>query len=150
MYFNIVFLPLQAILINFINQLKLGMKKQLFKCMRKHLRVLAFLWLLGGAYSFAQEPIDLSIGIDEIEPNVPGHGKSPILIPSIWQNEYQILFDLGHADYTLCLVQNDVVMYSIYVSPTTTMVNLPLYLFGMFEIRLYGSSNYYYYGYIEL
>ena len=94
--------------------------------------------------------IDLTVGIDDPTPFIPGQGKNPIEVPSIMQDGYEIIFQSQHPFYTLCIVEDDVVVYSVPVPSTTTTVNLPTWLEGEYEIRLYGDTDYYFYGYIEL
>lgn len=100
--------------------------------------------------AFASTDIDLTVGYVDPIPSIPGHGKSPITMPEVELDGSQLLFSSPHADYTLELLVGDVVVYSTFVPSATTTVNLPAYLEGQYEIRLYDGTPYYYYGYISL
>ena len=114
---------------------------------KRFLMLLSFL-LLGGVFVFGQ--IDLNVAIDDSTPILPGQGKSPISVPEVWLDNHQLTFEASHDDYTLELLDADgMVIYSTYVPSATTIVNLPAWLEGEYEIRLYGNT-YYFYGYIEL
>ena len=120
--------------------------------MKNKLFGLFVMLMLGGANSFAEMvPVDLSVGYDE--PYVPGqsgHGKSPILPPSIWQDGYQIGFLSEHAEYTIELVQEGTVVYSTLVSESTSSIMLPSWLEGEYELHLIpADSSYYFFGYIS-
>ena len=121
--------------------------------MKQSVLVVLFL-LVGGGNSFASDPadpVDLTLGYDESLPGGPGHGKSSNTVPLIWLDDHQLTFEASHDDYTLELLDADgMVIYSTYVPSATTIVNLPAWLEGEYEIRLYGNTNYYFYGYIEL
>ena len=105
--------------------------------------------LLGGVFAFST-PIDFGIGNDEPEPTIPSHGKGPVIIPSVDLDGYELSFLSSHDDYTLELRQGGVVVYSTFVSSSTSTVILPTTLQGEYEIRLYGDESYYLIGYIAL
>ncbi len=107
--------------------------------------------LLGGAFSFSMVPIELSVNYDSQAPFIPGPKKHPISIPDVSLEDHELTFEASHDDYTLELLDADgMVIYSTYVPSATTIVNLPAWLEGEYEIRLYGDTDYYFYGYIEL
>lgn len=103
------------------------------------------------------QPIEFSVGV--LGPGVldpyPGgnpYPKSEPVCPEVTQNGNILSFSYGHADYTLCLTNEDgLIVYSVLVPSTTVSVILPLYLEGEFELWLHPDDcNYYFYGYIEL
>lgn len=104
-----------------------------------------------GTNMYAADPVPLNEGIVDPTSTTPGHGKSPVLVPSVMQEGNILLFEAGHAEYTLDIVQNGVTVYSVLVPSTTTQVVLPVWLEGSCELQLYmDGSNIYYYGYIIL
>lgn len=119
--------------------------------MKKILSVLVLWLLLGGLASAIPVQVNLTMGINEPFPCGPGHGKGPVIIPSVVQDDHEITFYAIHPDYTLCLLNEDgEVVYSVAVSMYTTSVVLPSWLSGDYEIQLRPDDYYYLYGYIEL
>ena len=113
--------------------------------------VIMGLWIMGSLCTYAFDPIPLDVGNDDPSTTIPPLGKSPMQIPVICQDGNEIIFESSHADYTLSLVTNDMVIYSVYVPSSITSVILPSWLSGEYEIRLVpDDNNYYFYGYIEL
>lgn len=109
------------------------------------------LWLLlGGAIMAIGQQILLTVGYDEPHSGFPDIGRGPEYVPSVIQNDYEITFLAIHPAYTLNIVANGVVVYSVALSPYTTSVVLPSWLSGDYEILLRPDDNYYLYGYIEL
>ena len=130
------------------------MKKH-FSSLKVKLSLLAGLFLMiGGSDSFASEipePIPLSVMIEDPIPIIPGLGKGPESAPTITQDGYEFSFQSSHPAYTLYIVEDDVVVYSVLVSLSTTSVILPSWLSGEYELQLHPDDcNYYFYGYIEL
>ena len=117
----------------------------------KKLLSIAMLWLLlGGAIMAIGQQIPLAIGYKELIPGLPNHGKGPEYVPSVVQDDYEITFLAIHPAYTLNIVANGVVVYSVALSPYTTSIVLPSWLSGQYEIQLRPDDYYYLYGYIEL
>ena len=95
--------------------------------------------------------IDLSVGPGNPMPAVPGHGKAPVEVPSLWQDGHELTFQSMHPDYAIDIVQNGIVAYSVDVDESTTAIVLPSWLSGDCEILLYPEDNdYYFYGVISL
>ena len=111
--------------------------------------MIAFI-LLGGVNLFGQTPVNLIVGIDDPTTLNPGHPKAPPYIPLVEQDGSVLYFELAHADYTLELIQDDEVIYSVVVPASTTTVVLPSWIEGECEIRLLTGGIYYFYGYITL
>ena len=118
--------------------------------MKKKLLSLMFLLSFSAGNLFAQQPINLIVGIDDLEPSVPGHPKMPPRIPVVEQDENQLIFEASHAEITLELIQDDEVVYSVVVPSTTTLVTIPTWVTGDCEIRLITGGTFYFYGYITL
>lgn len=114
-----------------------------------------FLFIIGGTLSAnAQgvgEQIEFRIGWGDDTPSDPGNPKTPILMPTVWQDGYLLDFQDTHADYVLHIVDaSSTVVYSTVVPSYLTLVWLPATLVGTFELRLYDGSQYYFYSEIEL
>lgn len=119
--------------------------------MKKILSALAFMFVLWTPTYAVPTDIDLTVGINEPLPGIPGHGKSPVLIPTVMQDGYEITFTSSHPVYTLYIVEDDVVVYSVVVSSTTMSVLLPSWLSGDYVLYLQPEgSSYYFYGDITL
>lgn len=112
--------------------------------------ILTFMLMLVGANSFANPKIDFKIlPIDDDLPSVPGQNKAPIRKPSVWQEDYQIEFQGSHAEYVLNIVDGDEVVYTTVVSSCETVIYLPSWLSGEYEIQLV-QGRFMFVGNIEL
>lgn len=104
--------------------------------------------LLGGIISVNASVVNLSVRIEDDVPNVPGHPKSPILVPEVNIDEYTLTFDDSCLGCELRLVdENDNVVYTTVITSNTLV--LPTYLSGEYELQII-SGIYCFYGYIEL
>ena len=73
------------------------------------------------------------------------------MIPTIVQNGHEISFQTSHPAYTLYIIEEGTVVYSVAVTSSTTSVILPSWLSGEYEILLHPNDcNYYFYGDISL
>lgn len=114
------------------------------------------LLMLGGALSVNaqdvgdEEEIEFSVtGIDPT-PGGLGNGKTPILMPTLWQNGYLLDFHGTHADYVLRILDaTNTVVYFAVVPSYQTQVWLPTTLSGTYRIELI-SGNLLFYGFITL
>lgn len=95
--------------------------------------------------------IEFNIGGVDDTPIVPGNGKGPVLMPTVWQDGYLLDFYGTHDDYVLRIVDaTNTVVYSTVVPSYQTQVWLSATLVGIFELRLYDGNDYYFYSEIEL
>ena len=124
--------------------------------MRKKLllTLLLFSSLFLGIPTYAQEPeeeeIEFSVDWGDPTPGGLGNGKTPILIPTLWQNGYLLDFHGTHADYVLRILDaTDNVVYFAVVPSMQTQVWLPTTLSGTYRIELI-SGDLLFYGYITL
>ena len=109
-----------------------------------------FMMLFGGVSLLQAATIPLKVGIEDDAPTMPGYPKSPIEPWYIDQNGYVLTMSATPCDYILTLYdENDVLVYSTFLSAGTSQVVLPATLSGNFEIR-FETATYYYYGYISL
>lgn len=96
----------------------------------------------------AQRQVRLSI----IKTKPIGHPtpRSPMSPPVVYLDDYTLSFE-SHADFTLQVVSLDdeEVVFETYVPGSVTEVQLPSYLSGEYELRLY-SDTCLFAGYIEL
>lgn len=118
---------------------------------------LAIILLLTSVVSYASvqqvcgNDVPLEVGIDDPTNNEDPLPKSPILIPSVSQDGYELSFQSSHPVYTLYIIENEVAAYSVIVSSSTTSVVLPSWLSGEYELQLHPDGcNYYFYGFINL
>lgn len=98
----------------------------------------------------AQSPIPLKIG--RIDPTKPGdhNPKSPVVAPTVYIDGYELTFDTPCDGCTLQLVDEDNdVVYSIVIPAGTTILYLPSYLEGTFELQII-DGDWLFYGEIEL
>ena len=110
--------------------------------------------ILGGVLSANAQinggQIDFSFSEIDPTPIVPGNGKGPVLIPTVWQNGYLLDFNGTHDDYVLRIVDaTDAVVYSAVVPSYQTLVWLPTYLVGTYRIELL-TDLWLFYGVITL
>ena len=108
----------------------------------------ALLLLVGSTISAAT--IDFGVCIIDLKPGYPGSSKSPVNTPCVDIEGNVLTFDVGHDDYTLCIVDNDDnIVHSVYVPSMQTTVILPSSLSGDYELRLIpNDGNIYFYGYV--
>ena len=98
----------------------------------------------------AQNPIPLKVG--RIDPTKPGEQfpKSPVVAPTVFIDGYALTFDTPCDGCTLQLVDEDNdVVYSIVIPAGTTILYLPSYLEGTFELQII-DGDWLFYGEIEL
>jgi hypothetical protein len=118
--------------------------------LRRAMLLIVVSWLLGGLAFAIPVQINLTVGINDPFPGIPELHKGPEYVPSVVLDGYEITFLAIHPAYTLNIVANGVVVYSVALSPYTTSVVLPSWLSGQYEIQLRPDDYYYLYGYIEL
>jgi hypothetical protein len=117
--------------------------------------LVAYFLCIGGVLPInAQEPeeeeIEFNVDWGDPSPGNPGNGKTPILMPHLWQNGYLLDFHGTHADYVLRIVDaSDNVVYMVVVPSLQTQVWLPTTLSGTYRIELISGSLLFY-GYITL
>ena len=117
--------------------------------MRKAFILLSF-FFLGKVMLFAQQQVLFFLGFEDPTSTMPGGVKAPPRLPMVEQDGDDLTFETGHAAFTLQLIQDDEVIYSVAVPDTTTLVTLPSWIEGECEIRLLTGGIYYFYGYITL
>lgn len=78
------------------------------------------------------------------------HPRTPVRPPVVYIDDYTLSFE-SHVDFTLQLVSLDdeTVVFETYVPSSISEVQLPSYLTGEYELRLYTTS-FLFAGYIEL
>ena len=98
----------------------------------------------------AQVLVPLSVNYDEEQPGGNGFPKTPITAPTVYIDDYTLLFEANHPDYVLNIKDEDGdVVYSTVVYSTQTQVVLPSTLSGDYQIELV-VNKYYFCGYINL
>ena len=86
----------------------------------------------------AMDLIPLAISPYENEqPGTNGNPKMPMLAPTVYIDDYTLLFAVDHPDYVLYIKdEDDNVVYSTVVYSTQTQVVLPSTLSGDYQIEL--------------
>lgn len=114
------------------------------------------LLMLGGTLSVnaqevgEEEEIEFNVMGGDDTPGNPGNGKTPILMPTLWQNGYLLDFHGTHADYVLRILDaTDNVVYFAVVPSYQTQVWLPTTLSGTYRIELLREC-WIFYSYITL
>lgn len=104
--------------------------------MKKLLLFLFGAFLLSTSMS-AQVLVPLTVNYDEEQPGGNGFPKTPITAPTVYIDDYTLLFEASHPEYVLYIKdENDNVVYSTVVSSTQTQVVLPSTLSGDYQIEL--------------
>lgn len=115
--------------------------------------MVAYFLFLGVLPVHAQDGGDeeeIEFSIDDNASGLPGYGKTPVLMPTLWQNGYLLDFHGTHADYVLRILDaTDNVVYFAVVPSYQTQVWLPTTLSGTYRIELI-SGNLLFYSYITL
>ena len=99
----------------------------------------------------ALELVPLTVCIEEDEqPGTNGYPKTPITAPTVYIDDYTLLFEANHPEYVLNIKdENNVVVYTTVVYSTQTQVVLPSTLSGDYEVNLV-MGNWLFTGLIEL
>ena len=86
----------------------------------------------------AQVLVPLTVSIEENEqPGTNGQPKTPMHAPTVYIDDYTLLFAVDHPEYVLYLKDEDGnVVYSTVVYSTQTQVVLPSTLSGNYQIEL--------------
>ena len=87
---------------------------------------------------WAKTLVPLSVNIEDDDmPLGNGQPKSPTDPPTVYIEEYTLMFENYHPEYILNIKdENGIVVYSTVVHSTQTQVVLPSTLSGNYEIRL--------------
>ena len=81
-------------------------------------------------------PLTVSINDDE-QPGGNDYPRTPITAPTVYIDDYTLLFEASHPEYVLYIKdEDDNVVYSTVVSSTQTQVVLPSTLSGNYQIEL--------------
>ena len=81
-------------------------------------------------------PLTVSIEDDDM-PIGNGQPKTPITVPTVYIDDYTLLFEATHPEYVLRIKdENNIVVYTTVVYSTQTQVILPTSLSGDYQIEL--------------
>ena len=104
--------------------------------MKKNLLLVLFALFMSTSV-MAWELIPLSVNYDEEQPLGPGNPKTPITAPTVYIDDYTLLFETNHPEYVLNIKdEDDNVVYTTTVYSTQTQVVLPSTLLGNYKIEL--------------
>lgn len=118
----------------------------------KKILFLLSLMLMVNVIPSSADCIDLSLSYVDPHSTDPGPNRGPVLVPEVSIDGHTLLFGTNCDGCTLRIVnENGELVYSAFVSSTTTSIILPAWLEGDYELQLYPTGlNYYFYGWIEL
>ena len=119
---------------------------------KKIVALLMLFLVVGGANLYANiqgNPLELEVRDIDDKPIHSGDPKTPILIPTVWQDGYDLEIEAPHAEYVLNIVSGTTVVYSVVVPETVSLVVLPATLSGTYELQLI-QGNLCFYGDIDL
>lgn len=100
-------------------------------------------------YAGEGDPLDLEVRIIDGKPTHQGNPRTPVLVPTVWQDGYELEIETPHAEYVLNIVSGTTVVYTVVVSANVSLVVLPSWLSGTYELQLI-QGNLCFYGYIDL
>ena len=104
--------------------------------MKKLLLIVFSAFILSTSVS-AQTLVPLTVSFEDDQPLGNGHSKTSITAPTVYIDDYTLLFEANHPEYVLNIKdENNVVVYSTVVSTTQTQVVLPSTLSGDYQIEL--------------
>lgn len=95
------------------------------------------------------DPLDLEVRTIDDKPLHTGYPKAPTLFPTVWQDGYELEIETPHAEYVLNIVSGTTVVYTVIVPANVSLVVLPSWLSGTYELQLI-QGNLCFYGYIDL
>lgn len=96
------------------------------------------------------DPQPVTLRKERIKNSEPDNPKSPMLMPTVYINEYTVSFGSDLDGFTLQILDEDgYVVYSTVIAAGTSQVVLSSTLYGEYEIR-FVTDDFYYYGYITL
>ena len=101
--------------------------------MKKILLLLfCFVLIHEGAKASEKEQISLNIevGIIDDKPVSPGHSKTVVHMPRIYQDGYKFILSNSHPEYIINIVQDDEIVYSSVIPAGVTEFELPSYING--------------------
>ena len=119
---------------------------------KKIVALLMLFLAVGGANLYANtqsNPLELEVRDIDNKPIHSGNPRSPIEIPTVWQEGHVLEIEDPHAEYVLNIVSGTTVVYSVVVPETVSLVVLPATLSGTYELQLI-QGNLCFYGDIDL
>ena len=85
----------------------------------------------------AQALVPLTLNYEDDQPISTGNPKSPMLVPTVYIEDYTLSFEAIHSEYILTIKDEDgYVVYMTVVSSAQTQVVLPSTLSGDYKIEL--------------
>ncbi len=116
----------------------------------KKLLLLAFCAFMMSINAFAWLHVPLTVNGDDENTLGSGGARSLIEPPTVYIENYALLFEFDRPDYVLQLVdENNVVVFSSVIPSGTTLFQLPTTLEGEYQIQLI-QGNILYWGIIIL
>ena len=95
--------------------------------------------------------VSLQVHYDDPTSDEPPFPKTPVVIPCLYLDDHEIYFLTMHPEYSVSIIEDDTLVYSVAFPSTTSSIVLPSWLSGDYEIVLRPTGcNYYFYGYINI
>lgn len=116
--------------------------------MRKFLLFMCMIIMSNNLAHAEKKRINLSCQKVE-ETHLPGFGKAPMRVPTIYINDHELSFSSTHPEYIINILMNDEVVYSSVIIEGFTEFLLPEFLQGDCVVQ-FITGNYCFTGYIEL
>ena len=118
---------------------------------KKIVAVLMLFMVVGVTNLYAGDGNPLEFEVKKIDntPTLPPGGKNPIQFPTVWQDGYELEIEAPHAEYVLNIVSGTTVVYTVIVPANVSLVVLPSWLSGTYELQLI-QGDLCFYGDIDL
>lgn len=116
--------------------------------MKKIIIIIACLLFYKGSLLFAnntENQIDFEIQIIDDTPTYPGNSKSPMRTPSVYLNNHVLSFCQIFSDVipVELINEEDNIVYTTWLMPGETTINLPSSFTGHFTLRLTIGAFYF-------
>ena len=116
----------------------------------KKILFLSLVALFMSTSTMAWDLIPLSVNYDDEQPGGNGQPKTPMTAPTVYIEDYTLLFAVDHPEYVLNIKdEDDNVVYTTVVYSSLTQVILPSTLSGDYQIELV-MGNWLFTGWINL
>lgn len=80
--------------------------------------------------------IVMGVKIIDDKPASPGHSKTVVHTPCIYQDGYKFILSSSHPEYLINIVQDDEIVYSSVIPAGVTEFELPSFISGECTIQL--------------
>ena len=103
----------------------------------------------GNVFAEDKEEIPLVASIIDDYPTMPGKGKSPLRVPSVYRDGYILTISASHPEYIINIVQDDEMVFTSVIPAGVTEFELPAYIEGECQIQ-FVCGRFSFIGFINL